>query len=216
MQGDAAQTEAMLRQTIEADPNYLNAYFMLSDFYKRQNAYEKAINELQAIIQSNRQAQQTGQAHLLIGLLEESRGRLNEAVTNYQKALSYDNRTLAAAIAYNNLAWLYADKNLGNIDQATEHAQRAVAIAPEASFYDTLGYAYFRKGQHAIAVEQFNRAIERRPLQASYHLHLARALRENNNIPQARQAYAKAIQLTGLNAADINGARAEMAALPRV
>ena len=215
MQGDTANTETALRQTIEADPNYLNAYFMLSDFYKRQNLYEKAIGELQAIIQSNRQAQQTGQAHLMIGLLEESRGRYNEAVTNYQKALSYDNRTLAAGIAYNNLAWLYADKNLGNIDQATEHAQRAVAISQEASFYDTLGYAYFRKGQHAIAIEQFNRAIERRPRQAGYYLHLARALRENNNAPQARQAFAKAIQLGGLSAADVNGARAEMAALPR-
>ena len=81
-------------------------------------------------------------------------------------------------------------------------------------FNDTL-----RKGQHGVAVEQFNRAIERRPQQASYYLHLARALRENNNVPQARQAFTKAVQLGqagGLSASDVNGARQEMAALPRV
>jgi tetratricopeptide (TPR) repeat protein len=216
VQGDDANTESALRQVIAADPNYLNAYFMLSDFYKRRNLHDRAIAELQTVIQNNRQSQQTAQAHMMIGLLEESRGRYNEAVTNYQRALSFDNRSLAAAIAYNNLAWLYADRNLGNIDQAAEHAQRAVAIAQEASFYDTLGYAYFRKGQHAVAVEQFNRAIERSPRQASYYLHLARALRENNNVPQARQAFTKAIQLGGLTAAEVNGARQEMAALPRV
>jgi tetratricopeptide (TPR) repeat protein len=214
-QGDAANTEKTLRQAIETDPNYLNAYFALSDFYKRRNLYERAIGELQAIIQSNRQAQQIAQAHLLTGLLEEERGRYSEAINHYEKALSFDNRSLAAAIAYNNLAWLYADKNLGNLDKASDYAQRAVTIAPEASFFDTLGYAYYKKGQHSLAAEQFNKAIERRPANAGYYLHLARALRENNETQRARQAYEKVLQLGRGDFAEANQARQEMAALPR-
>jgi len=50
-----------------------------------------------------------------------------------------------------------------NLDKASDYAQRATTIAPEASFFDTLGYAYYKKGQHSIAVEQFDKAIERRP-----------------------------------------------------
>jgi tetratricopeptide (TPR) repeat protein len=214
-QGDAAQAEKVLRQAIETDPNYLNAYFALSDFYKRRNLYERAVGELQTVIQSNRQAQQTAQAHLLIGLLEEERGRYSEAINHYEKTLGFDNRSLAAAIAYNNLAWLYADKNLGNLDRASDYAQRATTIAPEASFFDTLGYAYYKKGQHSLAAEQFNKAIERRPTNAGYYLHLARALRDNNETQRARQSYEKALQFGGGDFADANQARQEMAALPR-
>jgi tetratricopeptide (TPR) repeat protein len=214
-QGDAANTETALRQTLKADPNFLNAYFALSDFYKRQNLFERAISELQTITTNNRQAQQTAQAHLLIGLLEEERERYTEAIRHYESSLSFDNRSLAAAIAYNNLAWLYAEKNLGNLDQATDRAQRAIAITPEASFFDTLGYAYYKKGQYSIAIEQFNRAIERRPTQAGYHVHLARALRDHNETPRARQAYEKALQIGGSNFAEAPKIRQELASLPK-
>ena len=214
-QGDATNTEAALRQALDADPNFFTAYFALSDFYKRKNLVERAISELDAVTKSNRQAQQTAQAHLLIGLLQEERGWYNEALNHYERALSFDNRSLGAAIAYNNLAWLYADKNLGNLDKATDHAQHAISIAPEASFYDTLGYAYFKKGQPGIAIEQFNKAIERRPANAGYHLHLARALRDNNEAGKARQAYERALQLGGGNFAEAGQARHELAALPR-
>lgn len=214
-QGAFDDAERTLRQTLEADPNFLNAYFALSDFYKRRQQVDRAINELTAVTNNRRQAQPTAQAHLLIGLLEEERGRYSEAIRHYESALSFDNRSLAAAIAYNNLAWLFADKNLGNLDKATDHAQRAIAIAPEASFFDTLGYAYFKKGQPSIAIEQFNRAIERRPTNANYYLHLARALRDHNETARARQAYEKALQLGGGNFAEAGQVRQELAALPR-
>jgi len=214
-QGDVGNTERALRQTLEADPNYLNAYFALSDFYKRQNQIDRAVRELQTITANNRQAQQTAQAHLLIGLLEEERGRFGEAIRHYESSLSFDNRSLAAAIVYNNLAWLYADKNLGDLNKATDYAQRAIAITPEASFFDTLGYAYYKKGQFTIAIEQFNRAIERRPAQPSYHLHLARALRDNSETARARQSYEKALQAGGREYPDAAQIRQELAALPQ-
>jgi tetratricopeptide (TPR) repeat protein len=214
-QNDATNTERALRQTLQADPNYLNAYFALSDFYQRQNQVDRALGELQTLAANQRQAQQTAQAHLLMGLLEEERGRYGEAIRHYESSLSFDNRSLAAAITYNNLAWLYADKNLGNFDQATDYAQRAIAIAPEANFFDTLGYAYYKKGQFSLAIEQFTRAIERRPAKAGYHLHLARALRDNSETLRARQAYEKALQAGGREFAGAAQIRQELAALPK-
>src|SRR5262249_16460563 len=103
----------------------------------------------------------------------------------------------------------------GNLDKAADYAQRAITIAPEASFFDTLGYAYFKKGQHSIAVEQFDKAIERRPANAGYYLHLARALRDNNEAHRPRQAYEKALQVGGGDFAEASKARQELAALPR-
>src|SRR5262249_25028173 len=176
-EGDTATGERLLRQIIETDPNYRNAYFALSDFYQTsQKQTERAISQLRDLIKlkpSN--VQQTAQAHLFVAMLEEGRGNFDEAAKNYELMLNYDKRTMGAAIAFNNLAWIYADKGLGNLDKATEYARSAISIAPEGAFFDTLGYAYYKKRQFEVAVEQLNKAVDRKPSAAMYYLHLARA-----------------------------------------
>lgn len=216
-QGDAANAETTLREILKTDPNYLNAYFILSDFYQSsQQQTERAIAELNQLIRLRpANTQQIAQAHLFIGMLEEARGNVDEAVANYEQMLSFDKRSIGAAIALNNLAWLYADKGKGNLDKATDHARSAITIAPQANFFDTLGYAYYKKRQYDVAIEQFRRAIDRRPDSPSYHLHLARALRDNGNTQQAKQSYERAMQLGGAGFAEANQARQELAALRR-
>ena len=91
----------------------------------------------------------------------------------------------------------------------------AINITPEAGFYDTLGYAYYKKRQFEVAVEQFNKAINRKPSSALYHLRLARALRDNGDTQKARQTYERALQLGGPNFAESGQARQELAALRR-
>jgi tetratricopeptide (TPR) repeat protein len=215
-QGDLENTEKTLRRIIEVDPSYLNAYFELSAFYHLRNQVDRAIAELQEVIKRRPDShQQIAQAHALSGMLEDGRGRYDEAVKSYEKALSFDTRSVSAAIAYNNLAWLYADKGKGNLDKAVDYAQKAIAIAPEASFYDTLGYVYYKKQLHSVAVEQFSKAIEKKPLSAAYHFHLARALRDSGETRKAQQAYERALQIGGANFADAEQAKQELAALRR-
>lgn len=216
-EGNGAAAETTLREMLQTDPNYLNAYFILSDFYQSsQQQTEKAVAELTQLIRLRpTNTQQIAQAHLMIGMLEESRGNFDAAVTNYEQMLSYDKRSIGAAIGLNNLAWIYADKGKGNLDKATDHARSAIAIAPQASFFDTLGYAYYKKRQFDVAIEQFQKAIGRSPDSAAYHLHLARALRDNGNTQQARISYERALQLGGANFSEANLARQELAALRR-
>jgi tetratricopeptide (TPR) repeat protein len=216
-QGDAANAESTLREILQTDPSYLNAYFLLSDFYQSsQQKTDQAITELKALIRMRpTNAQQIAQAHLFIGMLEEGRGNIDEAVNNYEQMLSYDQRSIGAAIALNNLAWLYADKGKGNLDKATDHARAAIGISPEAGFFDTLGYAYYKKRQFDVAIELFRKAIDRKPASASYYLHLARALRDNGDTQRARQSYERALQLGGASYAESNQARQELAALRR-
>lgn len=217
-QGDGAAAETTLREILQTDPNYLNAYFILSDFYQSsQQQTEKAVAELSQLIQRRpTNTQQIAQAHLMIGMLEEGRGNFDAAVSNYEQMLSYDKRSIGAAIGLNNLAWIYADKGKGNLDKATDHARSAITIAPEASFFDTLGYAYYKKRQFDVAIEQFRKAIDRRPTSPAYHLHLARALRDNGNTQQARTSYERALQLGGADFNEANQARQELAALRRL
>ena len=216
-QGDAANAESLLREILKTDPNYLNAYFLLSDFYQSsQQQTERAIAELNQLIALRpTNTQQIAQAHLFVAMLEEARGNIDGAVNNYEQMLSYDKRSIGAAIALNNLAWLYADKGKGNLDKATDHARSAITIAPQANFYDTLGYAYYKKRQFDVAIEQFRKAIDRRPDSPAYHLHLARALRDSGSTQQARVSYERALQLGGANFAEANQARQELAALKK-
>ncbi len=213
-QNDLAKTEQTLRRIVEVAPNYLNAYFELSAFYHNQKQTDRAIAQLQEVINrrpSNRL--QVAQAHVLTGMLEEARGRYEEAVRNYEKSLHFDTRSVSAAIAYNNLAWLIADRGLGNLDKAADYARNAIGILPEASFYDTLGYVFHKKQLYSVAIEQFNKAIEKRPLNPTYHFHLARVLRDNKELQKARQAYERAIKLGGADFAEADLAKQELAAL---
>jgi len=215
-QGDAANAEKTLRRIIEVDPSYLNAYFELSAFYVRQNQADRGIAELQEVIKRKPGNQlQMGQAYVLMGMLEEARERYDDAVKSYEKSFAYDTRSASAAIAYNNLAWLYADRGKGNLDKAVDYGRNAITITPEAAFYDTLGYVFYKKQMHGKAAEQFTKAIEKRPLNAAYQLHLARALRDNGQMPQARQAYERALQLGGNNFPDAPQAKQELASLRR-
>ena len=214
-QGDGTNAEKTLRRMIEIDSGYLNAYFALADLYQSSRKQtEEAVRELRTMISRNpNNIQQIAQAHLFIGMLEEGRGNFDEAVINYERMLSYDKRSFAAAIALNNLAWLYADQGKGNLDKATDYARHAIAITPEAGFYDTLGYAYFKKRQYEIAIEQFTKAIDRKPANPNFYLHIARAFRENGNTAKARQNYERALQVGGTNFHRADQARQELASL---
>jgi tetratricopeptide (TPR) repeat protein len=211
-QGDLPNYEKTLLHILEKKPDYLNAYFELSQFYLAQNQADRAIAQLQEVLKRRPDNQrQMAQAYLMTGLLEDGRGRYDEAAKMYELSLSYDKKTTGAAIAYNNLAWLMVERiRSGNQDKAADYARSAIAITPEASFYDTLGWIYYKKGLYTVAIEQFNKAIEKNPKSASYHYHLARALNSNNDSQKARDAYEMALRLGGDKFPEAKQAREEL------
>lgn len=214
-QGDTANTEAALRQVREADPQYIDAYFKKFAFYKSQNKGDQAITELQEVVNLKPDdPRQLAQAHLLLGMMEEERGRYDEAVKNYERSIGLDSRTPVASIALNNLAWLMADKGKGNLDKAAEHARKAIQLAPTvASYYDTLGFVLYKKGLSEVAIEQYRKAIERRSNEAAFHKHLAEAYQKSGEKAKALQSYEQALKLGGGNYRDAEAIKTEIAKL---
>ncbi len=214
-QGDPANTELTLRQVLEADPKYLDAYFKKFAFYKSQDKADQAINELQQVVNLRPDnPRQLAQAHLLLGMTEEERGRYEEAIKNYERSIALDARTSVASIAFNNLAWVMADKSKGNLDKAAEHARKAIQLAPTiASYYDTLGYVLHKKRLYGVAIEQYRKAIERRPNDPTFHHHLAKAYQENGDKGKALQAYEQALKLGGGEYRDAEVVKNEIAKL---
>ena len=198
--GDMPSVERTLKEILASDPSYMNAYFELFAFYKEQKQMDTAMAQLQEVVNKRPDnAHQMSQAYLLLGMMEDEKGRFIEAVKNYEKSLSFDSRSSVATIALNNLAWDMADKQIGSIDKAVEYARTAIQMLPQvASYYDTLGWTMLKKGNiNQLAIDQFLKAIERKGDDPSFYRHLGDAYKQNREPAKARQAYEKALAVGG-------------------
>ena len=208
--------EAELRRAIEIDPNYLTAYSSLANLYIKSKQEDRAIAEYQKIV-SLRPDNST--PYTMIGILEDQRKNYDAAAENYRKALEKDPN---AAIAANNLAWLYAETGKGNLDEAVRLAQGVVQKYPNvAGFINTLGWVYYKKNLHSAAVEQLRKAVSLNEAQAraanatpsgAYHYHLGMALKGKGDAEESRRELETAIRLSEKAPfADVDQARKALA-----
>ncbi len=146
------ENERHLAIAMELDPDYLPAYSAYASFLVAQNRTSEAVEQYKKVIEKRPAAS----VFTMLGILEDSRGSSNEAENAYRRALD---TTPDSPIAANNLAWLIAEKH-GNLDEALQLATLAVNKSQStASFYDTLGWVYLKKGLASPAVEQFKKAV---------------------------------------------------------
>ncbi|HEY6120000.1 MAG TPA: tetratricopeptide repeat protein [Pyrinomonadaceae bacterium] len=198
-QRNAQGAETELSKTLELDANYINAYYSLAALYINSHQEERAIAEYRKVLE--RTPDSSG-AYTLIGMLEDSRKNYDGAIQSYKKALELDQ---SAAIAANNLAWLYAVNEKGNLDEAVRLAQGVVQKSPNvAGFVDTLGWVYYKKGLYGAAVEQLQKAVDLDATTAknaggqaspNYPYHLGVALKAKGDRDGARRQLEAALRL---------------------
>ncbi|HRH41664.1 MAG TPA: tetratricopeptide repeat protein [Pyrinomonadaceae bacterium] len=189
-QKDLDSAQAELNKSIEADSEYLPAYSAIAAILVAQNQIDAAIEQYKKVVEKK----PSSAVYSLIGMLEDARNNVDEAEKQYRKALDI---TPENAIASNNLAWIIAAYDKGNLDEALQLAQGCVTKSPNvAGFYDTLGLVYFKKGLHAPAVEQFKKAISLDEAETSrtgsipnpaYRVRLAMALASSGDKPNAKK-----------------------------
>ncbi|CAN5829802.1 hypothetical protein BH18ACI4_BH18ACI4_18980 [soil metagenome] len=193
--------ESELRKTLELDSNYINAYSALGALFVNTRQTDRAIAEYQNIVDKR---PDNSAAYTLIGMLYDARKDYKAAADYYRKALEKDS---GAIIAANNLAWLYAVQDGGNLelDEAVRLAQGVVQKNPQiAGFVDTLGWVYYKKGLTAAAVEQLQKAVALDEAAANrvkaspsptYHYHLGMALKAKGDTEGAKRELGVALRL---------------------
>jgi len=130
------------------------------------------------------------------GYVLESNGLPDEAIQQYEAALRTAPENSQVA---NNLAFLLASKSM-KLDRAQALAEQCVRAQPENHRYvDTLGYVYKQRGQHAAAVDAFQRAARLGPNEGTYQLHLAQACKSAGDASSARKAATAALALNLAN-----------------
>ena len=187
---DLKESEAVLRRAIELEPASLPAYSMLGQTYLRLNRLDDAIAEFDRL--AARQTRPIG-ALTAAGTILQAQGRNDEARERFQRAVGLDP---AAAVAANNLAWIYAESG-EHLDEAIRLAQSALERLPDVpDVLDTLGWVYYKSDLPAQAVRPLSRCIAVAPQNAPcyYHLGLVQAKLGD---PLAEQNLRTSLQLQG-------------------
>ncbi len=86
-------------------------------------------------------------------------------------------RDFVHAAARNDLAWLLADSGK-ELDSALQLAKESVHLDPTPEALDTLGWAYFKAGDHANAEKAYRSALKLAPQMTSTHYRLGLTLME--------------------------------------
>ena len=186
--GDNAGAERLLKEAIVNDANNLEAYDVLARLYVKERRLAEATTEFQAL--ADRQPKAIA-PRTAVAILMQLQNRWSEAQARYEEALAIDPR---AAVAANNLAQIYADRN-GNLDIALQLAKSAKAVLPTVSeIDDTLGYIYLKKNLLSLAVASLKECVAADPKNPLYQYHLALAYVQTGNKTEARDLLERALK----------------------
>jgi tetratricopeptide (TPR) repeat protein len=118
-------------------------------------------------------------------------GRVDEAITQYQKALEIKPDF---AEAHNNLGYVQFQKN--NVDEGIAHFQKALQINPDyAEAHYNFGYALCQKGRVDEGITHFQRALQIKPDFAEARNNLGSALLQMGSVNEAIAQYQQALQI---------------------
>ena len=131
------------------------------------------------------------ESHYNLGAVLQSRGRLDDAIPEYQEALRIrpEDATVNNALGGALLA-------KGRPQQAISFLRVAVAASP--NYFDShynLGQALAASDDFAGAAEQFNAAVRLRPGDADAHANFGSALAELGKYPEAEVEFERALQI---------------------
>ena len=187
--GDQKGAEDLLRRTVQTDPGQLQAYAALGQMYVRQGKLDVARAEFENL--AKRDPKPVG-ALTMIGTIQQMQGQPDAARATYEKAVEIDPD---AAVAANNLAWLYATQG-GNLDVALQLAQGAKRRLPDnPDVNDTLGYIYYKKDLHSLAIPALKASLAKNANSPLYHSHLGLAYAKAGDVENARQHLSSALKL---------------------
>jgi serine/threonine protein kinase len=118
-------------------------------------------------------------------------GRLDEAIENFNKAITLDPNT---AINYSERGSIYYDQD--NQNKALDDFNTAIRLDPKlAVAYNNRAYVYYNKGKKKEALEDFNKAIELEPELAVSYNGRGIIYHERNENQKALDDYNKAIEI---------------------
>lgn len=170
------------QKLLEKSPKSYDVWLRLGEVYRLSNNIPKAVEGFRMATEVN---PNDTMGQLKLALIFEADGRRMDAKPLYEKILKLEPDN---PVALNNLAYTLADTG-GDLDFALTLAQKARAKAPQSpDIADTLGWIYIKKNLSDNAIQIFQDLTQKHPDRAVFHYHLAMALYQKGEKPQAKRA----------------------------
>lgn len=191
---DLDGAEAAFAKSVALDKHNQNSLIMLGQVQAAKGTPAQAIATYRRALQDN---PRDISFYILLGDLYSSQNDSAKAQDAYHKALAIDSNN---PVASNNLAYLLL-QNGGSTDEAILLAQTAHRGALDSpNFTDTLGWAFYHKGDYQQSISLFQEAMKlaqknNSPDNPTVHYHIGLAYEKTGNNAQAKKELERVLQL---------------------
>ena len=168
--GRGDEAVAMLKKAIASNPTSIDPLISLGNLYRARKDFQNAYDAFEKAISLIDQPQ-PGHWSLYYssGITLERLKRWPEAEVRFKRALEL---SPGQPFVLNYLGYSWVDQNI-NLEEAFKMLQKAVDQRPNDGFIvDSLGWAYYRRGEYEIAARFLEKAVELRPADPTINDHL--------------------------------------------
>lgn len=192
--GRADEGVALLRTLLTNTPDDFYEHLFISGLYlqaKRGTDAVAAARKALELVPSGR-PDMLADALITLSTAQERSGDTKGSEESLRRILERDPSN---ATALNNLGYFLVERN-ERLTEALEMIQRAVRAHPtNASFLDSLGWAYFKLGKLDEAEKYLSEAARRNTTSVTIREHLGDLYQKRGRTEQARSAWQKALSL---------------------
>lgn len=179
-----------LKQALDCNPRYYQAWVKLALVYQLNGQTEKAIEEYKKILEFR---PDMADAHVNLGILLREKREDSQALTEFRKAIQLNYYSLAA---HYNLGNLLASN--GYMKEALREFQTCLTISTEAAperarVHNNIGVIYQKSRYLEEAEEEFLKALTLDPGNKTFESNLALVRKQLNKRPVG--AYVKQLNL---------------------
>lgn len=147
--------ETFLKKAQSLQPENIEIYQQLGQFYIQKKYFQKAIETYKNILKLN---PKNLDSIFWLGYLYDEIGRRSEAIKILKKGLQIDSHYHPIL---NSLGYLYVEEDI-NLKEAESLIKQALKYEPENGAYlDSLGWLYFKRKEYSRAKEYLEKALSR-------------------------------------------------------
>jgi Flp pilus assembly protein TadD len=193
--GHLDEAVELLRSRLKGSIEDFNYYLMISYLYNQAGRGDEAVAMARKALELAPPGRQEMATNALLALssAQERAGDVKGSEESLRRILSKepDNAT-----ALNNLGYFLVQRN-ERLDEALLMIQRAVRADPtNASFLDSLGWAFYRLGRFEEAERNLVEAARLDQTSSTIHEHLGDTYQKRGKTELARAAWQKALSLS--------------------
>jgi len=154
--GDLQQAFFYWQKSLALEPSLAVAYERLGQLYTRKEMLEEALLVYRNAAGLYRKTDKKAQMYFQLGNLRHDRGELEEAISEYRRAVEMEPEM---ALAYTRLGRMYSKK--GFFEKAEKEHKKALELDPKlAEVHKNLGLCYDKQGLSGQAAKEFKKYRE--------------------------------------------------------